>query len=479
MDTRIAPIAFFVLLASSAFGQGPTPCPNEGETEVAPAGRNKDKDDCAVSSWGFWGKVGVSGTIVVVDAGAEGAIQYTHSSAANCPYQASSFSDQLSKCQGQSVSNSWCESQAYKVVEKRWETKDIDPCPDSSEIAAILDFILTGKWPGCKKLLPVSPVSHWSAQQRPCGLVDPEQTQYGANGQFILVDGDPRDSLPSVHADQLGSGPGVPPGMFGPDDPLAHSEVIQGLAQLFTPIPGELGMSIQSDLSTYSETGTVSYSRGRTISGSFRADRTYRFLCSQVAIDEATKERVPFLEEWARDQLGIYTWIHGGDRGISTTANGGLARAEEELEFPEVSKALSWMEQPFPLSYSSSMDYTIDESASDTTRITGRIKAEAPLDGASMILTLSKPDGLPILYEYKGANGISSMVVSYSDYLLIDGQYLRPMAIETMEFSRETGAITALWKTSISVRSFAPEFSEPIQIPQPTSGEWYVAAEAN
>ena len=222
----MAPVRTFLCLSTvslplllPSLAQGPSPCPNEGETEIAKAGRTRALDDCSVTHWSFYGKVGLSGTLEIVTAGTEGAILYEHTTDANCAYQVSSFPDQLSVCQELPVANAWCKTQAYKVIEKRWETAEIGPCPNNDPISAILEYILHGEWPGCGKLLPVTPLTHWSAQQLSYGVATPEETQYGSYGQFELATGSPQACLPPVQGTVSTPEEQALQALMGSDDP--------------------------------------------------------------------------------------------------------------------------------------------------------------------------------------------------------------------------------------------------------------------
>ena len=355
MRTSLCLLAVLLPLSRPSIAKGPSPCPNEGETEIAKAGRTKDIEDCSVTHWSFYGKVGLSGTIEIVTAGTAGAVFYEHTTDAHCASQASSFSDQLSVCQGLPVANAWCKSQAYKVIEKRWETAGIDPCPNNDPISAILDYILHGEWPGCGELLPVTPVTHWSAQQMSCGVVTPEETQYGSYGQFELATGSPQASLLVARGAVSSPEEQALQALMVADDPSFHPQQVQAIGQDFLPIPGQLELSVQCGFFRYDVDGALVGTRQRTISGEFRGDGTYHFLCPQVAIDDVSKVRDSFLEEWTRDATGVYEWIHGGDRGLAFTCNGGLASSEQALQFPEVTELIEWMGAPFRLSYSASL----------------------------------------------------------------------------------------------------------------------------
>ena len=462
------------VLAAPTFCQVPTPCPNEGETEHAKVGRSKKNDNCAVSTWSFWGKLGAGGTIVVVDASAEGAVSYSHTADSECAYEASSFSDQLAKCEGKTVTGSWCQSQAYEVIEKRWETENLDPCPDTNPATAIWAFVTDGKWPGCEELLPVEDVKHWSAQQKSCLSEVGPNTTFGVEGQYSLAEGDPRSSILTGSLESANMPLGSLVESLGADDPASHPASVTQVFHGFGSIIGELGISARCSFTRYDQLGAVSFTKQRTITGTFRNDGTYEFMCPQSAIDKESQESTAFLDQWMRDDVGIYQWTHGGRRGTATATRGGLADRLEELEYPEVRRIRDWMKKPIPHSLSRSAEYSVDDTDPDVTVLECRLKGDTPLTLSSMRTVVSKVTNNPIYLEYLNSQGMPTSRLCFSNYELVGGGIKRPLSISRQVLDPVSGRLIATWDMTLRVGSSQPTFGDPFELPVVRSGEWYI-----
>ena len=108
--------------------------------------------------------------------------------------------------------------------------------------------------------------------------------------------------------------------------------------------------------------------------------------------------------------------------------------------------------------------------------VTGRLLAEAPLVGDSIVLELSKPSGLPLSYEYRDASGTTLYAKSYSNFGTIAGSYLRPLRIETRVFHPSTGVLSSIWTLDVSAGAYTSSPTTALRMPQPASGERLVDA---
>ncbi|QDU69955.1 hypothetical protein [Engelhardtia mirabilis] len=469
----LKPVFLFAIVTptlASAQVDSPVPCPNQGETEKAAAGRHHDTITCGSQvEWKFWGKVDASGTIIAVEAGTEGAFEIKATSPADCPYQGSFFSDTLSKCEGNPVNGDWCKSDAYTVTERRFETPDFNPCPAVTVDQAVAFFLDNQAWPTCADLVEVEPITHKSAQQHACAFVDPDQP--GGGGGLLLVEGDPRSHLDFP----LDVEPDHPLRVaLATDDPDAHPAELFEIRSGFAPIEGEIDFSLRSQTKTFDPvSGAELRSADRILTGTIRSGEEYRFLCSEAGRDADSGEPTSILEEWVRDQVGLYQRTHGGWRGLATSTAGGLANSAERLQFPEIKTLSTWMERPFNVSLSRSMAYEMVEEVGATV-YRGAMKASWPLNQLVSTISLSPTTGRPVGIEYSFGDSHPQVRLAFSAYRELAPGIWRPLSITEEQLDSTSGLVVVTRRSTITVHAYREDHGLAFSLPTPSSNEWFV-----
>ena len=455
------------LLLSATLGQTPLECPDEGETEIAPPGRASEYAPCAVTTIQFHWAASADGQIKVVGAGVEGAIEFSQSTPAKCKDTVSSFSDTLAKCQGLSVDGQFCQSDAYEVVERMWESEDLDPCPSQNLLDWVVQFIASGgsDWPGCSSLTELQPVKHRSAQQYNCT----GQTTGTASGSFIVVAGDPT----SFVSPPLGNHDSDLHGLFSNFKGDSENGLPASVAAFeLAPIEALAEFALESRTTWFDLSGAVSGNRRRSLFGSIDYTGRFRFESPQLARDAESGESVPFVETWVRDDRALYQWIPGQQRGMINPIQDGLAKSYERLVYPELEELGAWLTDPFRLLRGSMVSYSTSDLPDGGALVEQRLAATFPFQRATRTFMVPSGNGMPTEMTLADFEGHTLRRWRFLEYREVSPDVVRPMRVELESYDRHSG--TLRMHQILQFRSATPGAPASLDLtpPSPSSGEW-------
>lgn len=478
--------AFLVTALTLATGGFAQDCPNEGRSHVAGPDDDISTVECAQLGFTFYTKIEANGSISVVTAGAAGAVEIRYQSPARCRTSQVTYDGDIHEC-GISGAGEKCKTKGYKVNQKKFT--NLDPCPPANFFAIIRQFITQGgELPDCGELVEVDLGTNsvrWSATTSKCddcssvptSEILPEGTLIqGPDSVYFATYGDPK-AVPV----ESGESPFLPlttgvdalleyiEGPEGGD--IAHP--IEALRDACPPVVEFQKLSVRAQTVHHGVPGYGVVKNRHDFTGRFRSDGTYHLLLADVGTDEEG-QKVPFVEEWTRDDDGIAFNVVGNPQALFFPHANGTARAKEVHRLPLVGRVTRWLENPFRLSTSPAARYeTIQHEGYREVRLS--FDADPAIAGVtrSYLFRDGAPWTRPVRAEVRTIAGELTETVDYGAYQMVAPGVFRPMTIkESIYVGGELAKTVEM--------TFAGEGADlvgtddPMPLPSPLEKRWFV-----